>query len=384
MRSCRDIDYQTGNNNAGVENPRRHDRSQYLVKAPPIPFRDQDDNHLTSTSDILQTKNILDAMPAGVVGVDSFGCVNYFNNKAAQYLGPLNLGEQWRSIIERCFKDAYSSNGVMTTQGYMVNLETGPMPDKKGQIIIIHDISKTAELKKTRERFARLAELGELSARMAHQIRTPLAASMLFLSGIKDSLDSTSRQYKNLMKGIQGLQDIESMIADMLLFTSDKSRNGKLFDITDLIYALENDTEVLRQQYQCVITFHYGDSNFVTKGNLYAIKSAISNIIENSAQACMARRMRNKKIENEYIGKINVYINPCDEEKYSISIKIADNGPGIPNENLENILKPFYTTKQNGTGLGLAVVKSVIDSHNGELKINSSPGSGTETIVSLP
>ena len=83
--------------------------------------------------------------------------------------------------------------------------------------------SKTTELKKTRERYARLVELGELSARMAHQIRTPLAASMLFLSSIKDSLDESSRQYKNLVRGIQGLRNIEYMIQDMLLFSSDKS-----------------------------------------------------------------------------------------------------------------------------------------------------------------
>jgi len=384
MRSCRYIDYQTGNNDTGIEYPRRYDRNQSLTKVPSLPARDQDDNRLTSVSEPLDTKNILETMPAAVVVVDRYGCVSYSNLKATEYLGQLHLGEQWRKVIERCFRDTYSGDEVITTQGYVLSLETEPMPDKKGQMIIFHDVSKTTELKKTRARLARLAELGELSARMAHQIRTPLAASMLFFSSIKDALDSSSRQYKNLIKGIQGLKNIESMVADMLLFSSDKSGHGKTLCITDLIYALENDMEVLRQQYHCEITLDNSDRPSEIRGNLYAIKSAISNIIENSAQACMSRKMHTEKTGGTYSGYVNVSIFSCEEKNYSVCIKVADNGAGIPGENFEKIMKPFYTTKSNGTGLGLAVVKSVIDAHGGDIQINSNLDSGTETIVRLP
>ena len=385
MGSCRFVEYQTGNNNTGIDYPQRHDRSNSLVETSSFPVRNQDVNHLTSTQNPPDNKNILDALPAAVVAIDRFGCINYFNNKAAEYLGPLNMGEQWGKAIERCIREPYSNEEVLTTRGFILNLTTAPMPDKKGQMIIFHDVSKTTELKKTRERYARLVELGELSARMAHQIRTPLAASMLFLSSIKDSLDESSRQYKNLVRGIQGLRNIEYMIQDMLLFSSDKSGHGESLDIADLVYALENDIEVISQHYQCKITFEFEKSIPEIKGNFYAIKSAIGNIIENSAQACMLRKNHCDNNGYEYIAEINVSIFPCPEgENYSIYIKVVDNGAGISDENIKNILKPFYTTKQNGTGLGLAVVKSVIDVHGGDLKINSSLDCGTEIVARLP
>lgn len=387
MGSCRYVEYQTNSNDTGIDfdHPRRQDRSQYLAETPTSPIRNQNGDNLTSVRDPLDTNNVLDTLPAAVVVIDQFGCINYFNNKAAVYLGPLKMGEQWGKAIERCFREPTSNDEIFTTRGYILSLTTEPMPDKKGQMIVFHDISKASELKKTRERYARLVELGELSARMAHQIRTPLASSMLFLSNIKDSMDSSSRPYKNLIRGIQSLRNIENMIKDMLLFSSDKSGHGETLDIADLVYALKNDTEVLRQQYSCEIAFECTDTALEIKGNLYAIKSAISNIIENSAQACMAKKKHYEEKGEKYSANINVSIFPCARiDNYSISMKIIDNGTGIPDENINNILKPFYTTRQNGTGLGLAVVKSVIDAHNGELQINSSLDSGTEIIVRLP
>lgn len=383
MRSCRSILPQACNSGADSVCVRQQDHSQPLIETASPSALSEDDGTLPH-SRALPGEKILDCMPAAIVAVDRYGYVCYFNNKAQEYIGAITLGEEWRKIIERSFKESSSGDEVLTTRGFLLSLETGPMPEKKGQIIIFHDVSRTAEMKRARERFSRLAELGQLSARMAHQIRTPLAASMLFLSNIKDSLDASSRQYNNLIKGIEGLKTIESMIADMLLFSSDKCGSGEKLYVSNLIYALENEIELLRQQYGCDISINCDEALTEINGNLYALKSIISNILENSAQACMARMESVSGKDNKYHGNITVQIFLCEKQGFTVGIKIADNGAGIAMENMKKIMEPFYTTKQTGTGLGLAVVKSVVDAHGGEIEVHSVPGSGTQTQIFLP
>jgi two-component system sensor histidine kinase FlrB len=340
---------------------------------------------VTAVPEIPASMKVLDCLPAAVLVVDDFGRLSYFNHKASEYFGQLEIGESWRHTIERCFIDSTNSDEMVSRLGYSLMLETEPMSDKKGQMLVFHDVSKRNNLKKIQDRYARLATLGELAAKLAHQIRTPLAASMLFFSNIKTSVESSSRQYKNLEKGMQGLRHIEAMIADMLMFTSDKSDFRDMVPVSDLIYALENEKEMLSQQYQCEIVFENRDDIADVKGNLYAIKSAIGNLVENAAQACKTRRDQYAGEDNSYRGKIYIAISSiCEKGPYSTNIKITDNGVGIAEDSLAKLVKPFYTTKRNGTGLGLAVVKSVVDSHDGELQINSAIGKGTEAIIRLP
>jgi two-component system sensor histidine kinase FlrB len=264
-------------------------------------------------------------------------------------------------------------------------LETQPMSDKRGQVLVFHDVSKSNNLKQIRERYARLATLGELAARLAHQIRTPLGASMLFFSNIKNSLESSSREYKYLEKGMQGLRHIEAMIADMLMFTTNTREVSDKVHVSDIIYALENEKEVLSQQYHCEIIFDYKDDISDIRGNLYAIKSAIGNLIDNAAQACKAKNEQYILEDRPYSGKVRVLLTKMSEnDDYSVCIQVTDNGVGIDEDNLIKLAKPFYTTKSNGTGLGLAVVKSVVDSHAGDFQVNSTIGEGTEVTIRLP
>jgi two-component system sensor histidine kinase FlrB len=108
-------------------------------------------------------------------------------------------------------------------------------------------------------------------------------------------------------------------------------------------------------------------------GNKNALTGAIQNLVHNALQATSA-----KDIEQAVIN-IKVYNN-----KNSVYISVKDNGPGINSDDIEKIFEPFYTSNSKGTGLGLAVVKSVVEAHQGEVNYLSQPGEGAHFCIKLP
>jgi two-component system sensor histidine kinase FlrB len=361
------------------------DRSRIGLETAYPSSRTQCENLSAKHADIIDSRSIIDSMPSAVVVLDHFGQIAYFNEKANDVIGLLSIGEKWRDVIDRCFMLPFNNNEMVSQNGYTLILETAPMPNKKGQILVFHDAGKYNNLTILRERYSKLAALGELAAKLAHQIRTPLAASMLFFSNMKDTLEPSSRSLNNYTKGMQGLRNIEAMIGDMLLFSSDKKNNNEKIKFDDLITVIGNEIDVLSEQYDCIINIEYDKQILVIKGNLYAIKSALINLIENSAQACMAKKHQYLKEDIDYRPVVNISIKKIKEKsKYSICFKVTDNGVGLDNNVIKKCLKPFYTTKQNGTGLGLAVVKSIIDAHEGSIAIQSKKALGATVIVKLP
>jgi len=344
-------------------------------------------DHGVKSDAVIQSEylgNIFNNLPVAVITLDNHGYVRFCNDMAMQFFNVSVIGQLWRSVIEQCFLQQENTDELVLSSGRIVRLETSPLDNKCGQVLIFSDVTKDRDLKNIRDRYSRLSELGEMAASLAHQIRTPLAASMLFFSNIRKFLDTTTTSYASLEKGMTGLRHIESMIEDMLLFSKGGKKGDDKLSISDLVEELKQDAYLLTQEYNCVIDIHDRTGNKSISVNRHAIKAAISNLVVNAAQACKSRS--DGCHESEYRGKVEVIIKELDygSTVSSICIQVHDNGVGISKEQQADIKEPFYTTKPNGTGLGLAVTKLVVDSHAGEMEINSSVMTGTEICINLP
>ncbi len=332
----------------------------------------------------LDFSSLLDCLPTAILVLDNQGCVIYSNNKSYSLFGKSIENELWRNTIDRCFKKMEANTSIETMNGQMLNLESAPLENKRGQVLIFHDVTQTQEYIKMKEHISRLAEMGEMAAKLAHQLRTPLAASMLYLSNSIKKLKLVSNNDIGLEKCMAGMRHLEMIVSNMLMFSSSLKLATDEVNLEDIFVHIQRESVVIEEEFHCRINYSLDLNVKPFRGSSVAVKSAISNIIVNAAQSCAIKKKNSSPGDFNGVVNVNLVAADISNEEYSIEILIEDNGIGIHKDLLNKITNPFFTTKANGTGLGLSVVNSVVRDHNGMVDIKSTENVGTKVKVLLP
>lgn len=310
-------------------------------------------------------------MPTGMIMLDGNGVVIKINKVASQLLDEPILGQPWFDVIRRSFKPrADDWHEVSLNDGRRVKLEITALGNQPGQLIMITDLTETRLLQDKLSQLQRLSSLGRMVSTLAHQIRTPLSSAMLYGANLKSNkLTETSRSDFQV-KLMSRLHDLEQQVNDMLLFAkSGKQQVVEPLSVNDLLTESTQSLEAIIKQASATVTIKLCPNDCQILGNKSALTGAIQNLVHNSLQVIK----QDAKIE------LSSY---CRGAHAFISVK--DNGKGISKELAEKIFEPFYTSRVQGTGLGLAVVKSVANAHQGEVKLLSSPTEGAHFCIKLP
>lgn len=313
---------------------------------------------------------LLDAIPGGVVVLDRHGKVAEANESARLLLGTPVKQQAWRDIVRRVFLPELDQGELKTADGRQFSISTRPLGYAPGQVLLLSDVTQTRELQRTAQQNLHLVTMGKMMASLAHQIRTPLASSMLYLSQCVDgALDHETHQ-TFCRKALARTRHIEKLINDMLVFAHGGQFVTTRFSVADL--CTELNEQLLPQLQQRAATLHMQgqDSSVELQGNQDALLGALANLCMNALQACV----REPRIE--------ICIALTKHGLLSISLK--DNGCGMDRDTRAHIFDPFFSTKTDGTGLGLAVVKAVVESHQGRIAVFSRPGRGCRFRIFLP
>lgn len=319
-------------------------------------------------------EHLLQVMPAGVVVIDGKGVVKQSNQLAKSLLGEPLEGQSWRAIILRSFKpQADDGHEVSLFDGRKVKLSITPLGKEPGQLIVLTDLTETRQLQQRIGHLQKLSSLGKMVASLAHQIRTPLSAAMLYAANLSNNTLNKSSRDKFSEKLQSRLRDLESQVNDMLLFA--KSGDGQVvsnISINNLMSELQQAADAMLQKQQARLTLQQPESDITILGNKTALLGALQNLIHNALTV---------KPENAVL---TLSVNQDSDEPNWVSLSVKDNGPGIKDENINRIFEPFFTTKSNGTGLGLAVVKSVAQSHQGKVSVSNLADGGACFTLRLP
>ncbi len=331
---------------------------------------DDNDAATSSTDPLLHRyKQVIDVMPAGVILLDSFGRVAQANPEAYRLLGEPLEGNRWVDVIHRAFfprKD--DGHEVSLKDGRRVKLAISASPS--GQIILITDMTETRLLQSRVSDLQRLSSLGKMVASLAHQVRTPLSSALLYAAnlGAANLNEPTRKRFQ--IKLVDRLYDLEKKVNDMLLFA--KGGDNKVVDyftVEHLFNDVEAMVEALVNSQNVDFEIISDDESLTLLGNVNALASAISNLVVNAIQVSGAGCkviLAAKKHQNELL------------------LSVSDNGPGIPKDLQRKILEPFFTTRKQGSGLGLAVVQMVCLAHKGRLILESQPNNGACFSLYLP
>jgi two-component system sensor histidine kinase FlrB len=319
-------------------------------------------------SDRLQS--LLAIMPAGVVVIDGEGKVKDCNAKAIDILGRPLLGELWINVINRAFQpQADDGHQVSLKDGRKIHIETRALDVEPGQLVVLTDLTKSRQLQAEQTQQHKLTSMGKMIASLAHQIRTPLSAAILYSSNItKDNLDSELKK-KFSTQLLERLHFMERQIDDMLGFVRGERKEKSLVDPCILFKSVSS----LKQELPDFVEFKMNGVNILDREVLVdqdAILGAITNLIRNACDACFMSQK----------AQVNVLFTLAN----NLEIIVEDNGEGISEALQKKIFEPFHTTKKSGNGLGLAIVHGIVAEHNGRIKVSSKLGEGSKFEISLP
>ncbi len=315
-------------------------------------------------------RELLDAIPGAVIVINSNGHVVDVNASAKEILGEPLQNELWRDIVNRVFLTDLDQGELRTADGRQFSISTRPLGYQPGQILLLSDVTQTRQLQRAAQQNLHLMTMGKMMASLAHQIRTPLSSSMLYLSQIVEGNMSADKNQKFTTKALDRIKHIETMINDMLVFAHGGQFHMTDFAINDLLQELNDQIQPHLKLRQAVLQLNLPQKTLLINGNKDALLGAIANLCMNAMDAS----------DKNLIISIDVNLS----HKGDLVMSVTDNANGMDELTRKHLFDPFFTTKMDGTGLGLAVVKSVIESHQGTITVNSEPGKGTRFEIHLP
>ncbi|UVL63159.1 PAS domain-containing protein [Pseudomonas sp. B21-012] len=313
-------------------------------------------------------QNLLALLPGGVIVIDGLGRVREANPAASDLLGEPLVGELWREVIARSFAPREDDgHEVSLRDGRRLSIATRSLDAEPGQLVLLNDLTETRHLQDQLARHQRLSSLGRMVASLAHQIRTPLSAAMLYASHLAEQNLPVETQQRFAGNLKERLHELEHQVRDMLVFARGELPLTDRLTPKALFQALQQAAQTHVQghavRWQC--DSHLGE----LLCNRDTLVGAMLNLIENALQA--SGEPARLKVHLYRRGQI-------------LHLCISDAGAGIDSALLARLGEPFLTTKATGTGLGLAVVKAVARAHQGSLQLRSRPGRGTCARISLP
>jgi len=316
----------------------------------------------------LLNHTVIGKMNHGFITADNTGKIISYNKIAQSYIN-FNKNDNILDILKiekenYNEKDSFEKNINNRTLNISLSLVSNISDFKIILVFLISDLTEKRKTEKKLKEQEHLALIGEMAAGIAHEIRNPLASISGSVQFLKDNID-LQEENKNLMDIIvKESNRLSNSIEEFLDFTKSVPIVKTKFNLSTLIdetiLLLENTTDNIR------FIKRYND-----KVMLYAdekkIKQAFWNLISNSIKA----------IEDEGYIEITII------EDKNITLIIKDNGIGINENDLKKIYTPFYSKFTSGIGLGMPIVKRIIEEHNAEINIISRKNFGTEIIITF-
>ena len=313
---------------------------------------------------------LLEALPAAIVLVDVRDRVDRFNPAAEQLFPGLAWGRRWNEIKSEVVAAEPAPGDWHLHDGRRVSVSQRPLNDR-GRILVVVDMTDQRLMQERIERQDRLSAMGEMAAQLAHQVRTPLSASVLYAGQLaKGNLSDQQRQQFGA-KLLEGLRHTETLVRDMLAFSRGGSFSSSPIRVDDALTVAIASLQPRLRQLKASLHLDLGEAdNCLIAGNRDALAGAFSNLIDNAL--------------NHGGEHVNVNISTSIADDDSLLVVFDDEGPGIDPVALPRIFDPFFTTRERGTGLGLAVVQAVVLEHGGALRAVDPARGGARFEIQLP
>ena len=306
-------------------------------------------------------------LPGGILVLDAREQIQECNPAAIELLGEPLLAHPFAAVLARSAANATGmAEHTELSSGRFVNISRRHLSGG-GEVVLLTDVTESHLMQLILHRQQRLLTMGELAAGLAHQIRTPLATALLYASQM--TLPDRSREDLERCgeRTVGSLKQLDSLVNDMLAF----AHGGAAREPVSVSALLEQVAQWLRPALRrgVRLTIRTQAPDLKVRVSAPSLVSAVLNLATNALQAVAA------DLDLELLGRRT--------EEGRAQIVVSDNGPGVPAHLRERIFEPFFTTRARGNGIGLAIVKSVVEAHLGTVSLVDS-GVGATFVIDLP
>lgn len=323
-------------------------------------------------------EQLLTLLPAGVVVLNADDEITEMNPSAEKILGYDAFGRNWDVVVRNVFLTKNDAGELITHKQKVYQYSESPLnmaqsasaPPVIGRIILIQDVSSARELQNHISRHQRLNSMGEMAASLAHQIRTPLSSALLYVSQMTKPELTSEKQRLFVEKSLTSLRHLESLVKDMLQYAKGGLGHNQPVLVDEIIRQLQIAVDPFVKKCEAEVKFPMVFENVQILGDADGLVTALQNLIVNAVEVVPDHAV------------IEVTVNKLDDDWVDLSVR--DNGPGIEETDLEKIFEPFFTSRAQGTGLGLAVVRAVAEAHKGEAWVQSIVNRGATFGLRLP
>lgn len=320
---------------------------------------------------------ILDSMSDGVIAVNTEGVVTTFNRAAAAILGHAPEDVVGRPYAEAIGREGPAAAGPQVRERVNRSGERVPVSEKAapisdrggdelGTVHVFQDLSELEALREEVRRKDRLAALGQMAATVAHEIRNPLGGIRGFAALLERDIDEDDPRRRLVEKILSGTMSLDRVVNELLEYTRP--------------VELEVGTHACRDLAEAAL------------GYLEKPRAGVT--IQNEIPADLAVRVDGQKVRQVLLNVLlnavqsldgggSVALTAQTEGAWAV-IAVSDTGCGIDAAELDKVFMPFYTTREKGTGLGLAVAAKTVESHGGSMQVTSRPGEGSTFRIRLP
>ncbi|MFN7085467.1 MAG: sensor histidine kinase [Burkholderiales bacterium] len=316
---------------------------------------------------------LLAALPAGVVAIDGEGRVEEFNPAALGILGGPLLGLEWQQVAQRLEPAGVCGEWFAAPASQerprRIRIEASARDAAGGHILLLHDVTELQRMHDELRRSQRLSAMGEMAARLAHQLRTPLATALLYGAHLTQPSLQNEVRAQFAEKMLARLRHLERLISDMLLFVRGETGVLEQLAVADVVAELRQVMEPQMTRHGLHFSVDGNGQAVTVMADHKALCGALVSLLENAIQVSPPG------------GKVTL---SCDVQGQTLALRVRDEGCGIPFDLQARLFEPFFTTRKEGTGLGLAIAHGVAQSLGGTIEVTSAPGAGSEFVMRLP
>lgn len=348
-------------------------------------------------------ENIIQDLPSGVIYMNTNGKILLFNpvmeqitgikaddiiNKSIdEFISSIKLtGFDYRDVVnnavvkKRINSFAMLPDGREIYFGFTIAPVKDPNNNVEGAIAIFADLTQIKKMEEEQRRMSHLAMIGEMSARLAHEIKNPLASIIIGIQLFKKKYpNETDTRYLDMI--ISEIRRIDDLVKELLTYSKSSIPHMTTVNVTEVIKNILNILSPQLERYNI-------KSNLIISENInaeiiadeIAIHQAIMNIVNNAIDAMPDGGNLDINVSYYYTPRKSIIEQGVTLEhpgQELLKVDIKDTGRGIDSAYLDKIYTPFFSTKAQGTGLGLSIVKNIVEENMAKISVKSIKGKGT-------
>jgi signal transduction histidine kinase len=334
--------------------------------------------------------SVLESFNGGVMVLDENLCPTFVNRRLIELAGAIDerrvahwLGDKVIASLRRgekaflpleCEKVVHGPNGVLVPAHFSI-AEFAAGRGQNHFVVVFQDVTSLKRLEAEAARTRRLASLGMMASELAHQVKNPLGGIELCASLLKDKTKGDANRLAGEIVG--AVRRLSTTLSQLLAFAAEPAVSADVLSISSLMKDLLQECVPLFDDPKWSIVVDIEPDLPAVWGDRGLLVQALVNLIVNAKEA-----MPNGGRVG-LTAQLAPYSTLHGQIHKAVEIAVRDHGTGIAPENRERIFDPFFSTKAQGTGLGLAFAHKIINAHRGAIAIESAPGEGSRFIVSL-